>query len=95
MRFALTYFTNNVKNDKIKTNQRSFYGKGQPEFYDWTVKDIADTIEIKGVVEATCDENGEVDNWAVGLTMELGYIFDDEIATLAGISEDKSPLSAR
>ena len=54
-------------------------------FMDWLVEDIANTIEIKGAVEASRDENGRVDKWkATGLAMGLGHTSDDELATLAG-----------
>lgn len=59
--------------------------KDEQGFMDWLVEDIANTIEIKGAVEATRDENGKVDKWAAtGLAMGLGHTSDDEMATLAG-----------
>ncbi len=59
--------------------------KDEQGFFDWLVEDICDTIEIKGAVEATRDENGKVDKWAAtGLAMGLGHTSDDELATLAG-----------
>ena len=59
--------------------------KDEQGFMDWLVEDICNTIEIKGAVEATRDENGKVDKWAAtGLAMGLGHTSDDEMATLAG-----------
>lgn len=59
--------------------------KDEKGFMDWLVEDICNTIEIKGAVEATRDENGKVDKWAAtGLAMGLGHTSDDEMATLAG-----------
>ena len=59
--------------------------KDEQGFFDWLVEDICNTIEIKGAVEATRDENGKVDKWAAtGLAMGLGHTSDDEMATLAG-----------
>lgn len=59
--------------------------KDEKGFFDWLVEDICNTIEIKGAVEATRDENGKVDKWAAtGLAMGLGHTSDDEMATLAG-----------
>lgn len=59
--------------------------KEEKGFFDWLVEDICNTIEIKGAVEATRDENGKVDKWAAtGLAMGLGHTSDDEMATLAG-----------
>ena len=59
--------------------------KDEQGFMDWLVEDICNTIEIKGAVEATRDENGKVDKWAAtGLAMGLGHTSDDELATLAG-----------
>ena len=59
--------------------------KEEQGFMDWLGEDICNTIEIKGAVEATRDENGKVDKWAAtGLAMGLGHTSDDEMATLAG-----------
>ena len=59
--------------------------KDEKGFLDWLVEDICNTIEIKGAVDATRDENGKVDKWAAtGLAMGLGHTSDDEMATLAG-----------
>ena len=59
--------------------------KGEKGFFDQLVEDICNTIEIKGAVEATRDENGKVDKWAAtGLAMGLGHTSDYEMATLAG-----------
>ena len=59
--------------------------KDEQGLMDWLVEDICNTIEIKGAVEATRDENGKVDKWAAtGLAMGLGHTSDDEMATLAG-----------
>ena len=59
--------------------------KDEQGLMDWLVNDICNTIEIKGAVEATRDENGKVDKWAAtGLAMGLGHTSDDEMATLAG-----------
>ena len=59
--------------------------KDEQGFMDWLVEDICNTIEIKGAVEATRDENGKVDKWAAtGLATGLGHTSDDEMATLAG-----------
>ena len=60
--------------------------KDEQSLMDWLVEDICNTIELKGAVEATRDENGKVDKWAAtGLAMGLGHTSDDEMATLAGI----------
>jgi len=57
-------------------------------FWDWMIEDLANTIEIKGAVEASRDENGKVNKWkAIGLSLGLGHTSDDEIATLAGLIE--------
>lgn len=59
--------------------------KNEQGFMDWLVEDICNTIEIKGAIEATRDEDGKVDKWAAtGLAMGLGHTSDDEMATLAG-----------
>ena len=59
--------------------------KDEKGFFDWLIEDICNTIEIKGAVEASRDENGKVDKWAAtGLSMGLGHTSDDEMATLAG-----------
>lgn len=77
--------------------------KDEQSFMDWLVEDICNTIEIKGAVEATRDENGKVDKWAAaGLAMGLGHTSDDEMATLAGFlgaegafDDDKDDISCK
>lgn len=60
--------------------------KEEKGFFDGLVDDFCRDLELKAAIEASRDENGNVDKWAAtGAAFGLGHTSDDDIAMLGAM----------